>query len=133
MPSWFKKAPADPIEVIGDDVDQHSSDKEIPIDIKSKIESPPPHEELDESQAAERLRILRERALHDPNLPAEDLDAVDGALDAHDLEKENYLVEELIEDSPYPEVCLCPSISPRPRDCQFLSMRAIIVPFISFL
>ncbi|KUI68534.1 Sexual differentiation process protein isp4 [Cytospora mali] len=104
MPSWFKKAPADPIEVIGDEFDQHSSDdKELPADVKSKVESPP-HEELDADQAARKLRVLREHALHDPNLPSENLDAVEGALDANDVEKEIHLVEELIEDSPYPEV-----------------------------
>ena len=114
MPSWFKKAPADPIEVIGDDFDQHSSDKELPIDVKNKVSAPPPTEQLDDEQAARRLRVLRERALRDPNLPVEDIDAVEGALDAHDVEKENYLIEELIEDSPYPEVIIFPFSLPFP-------------------
>ncbi|ROV88124.1 hypothetical protein VMCG_10444 [Cytospora schulzeri] len=72
MPSWFKEAPTDPIEVIGDELDQHFFDKELPIDVKSKVEGPPAHEQLDDDQAARRLRALREHALNDPNLPAED-------------------------------------------------------------
>lgn len=106
MPSWFKKAPADPAQIIGDEFDQPNSGAQVADDpdLMNKVEVPPAHEQLTEEQAAHKLHVYRNIALHDPNLPTEDIDAIEGALDAHDAEKENHLVEELIEDSPYPEV-----------------------------
>ncbi|KAH0003640.1 small oligopeptide transporter, partial [Aureobasidium melanogenum] len=43
-------------------------------------------------------------ALWDPNLESDDLHAVDEAVEHHDKDGENHLVNELMENSPYPEV-----------------------------
>lgn len=66
----------------------------------------PPHETLTDEQAARKLKLFREQALNDPNIPTEELDDIDNALHSHDVSKENDLVAELVEDSPYPEVCV---------------------------
>jgi hypothetical protein len=63
------------------------------------------NEVLNDEQAAKRLRRFRELAENDPNIATEDLDAVDFAVEGHDPTKENNLIHELIDDSPYPEVC----------------------------
>lgn len=62
------------------------------------------HSHLTDEQAARRLRLFREAAQNDPNIDVDDLGAVDYAVDGHDVNKENELVDELMENSPYPEV-----------------------------
>lgn len=63
------------------------------------------HSHLTDEQAARRLKLFREAAENDPNIDVDDLGAVDYAVDGHDVNKENQLVDELMENSPYPEVC----------------------------
>ena len=70
----------------------------------AEIIEPPAHVELTEDQAARRLRLFREAAHNDPNIEVDDLDAVDYAVQRHNTSKENQLVDELVENSPYPEV-----------------------------
>lgn len=67
---------------------------------------PPEHVQLNDEQAARRLRLFREAAENDPNIDLDDLGAVDDAVTGHDVNKENQLVDELVENSPYPEVRL---------------------------
>lgn len=62
------------------------------------------HAELTDEQAAHRLKLFRQAAENDPNLDVNALDTVDYAVDGHDVLKENELVDELLENSPYPEV-----------------------------
>lgn len=113
MPSWFgskKNNPApqeDPITIVGEDADQQSRDsgngEHFSGDTKEKI-TVAPHETLSDEAAAKRLKIFKQHALHDPNLGNDDIDAIEGAVDSHNVGKENILVNELIDDSPYPEV-----------------------------
>lgn len=98
-----KKSTADAAEIIGDDADQNSGG-EVPRDLQEKITTAPPHEQLSDDQAAKKLKMFRIAAIHDPNLPTEDIDRVDDAVDSHNVDKENVLVEDLMENSPYPEV-----------------------------
>lgn len=72
---------------------------------KNKVHGPPAHEHLDDEQAAKRLKLFRESAQNDPNIPIEDINEVDDAIHGHDVDKENTLIQGLVEDSPYPEVC----------------------------
>lgn len=61
-------------------------------------------EELSEEVAARRLQNFKRNAQFDPNMPLEELDAIDDAVEHHDVKGENALVNELVENSPYPEV-----------------------------
>ena len=72
------------------------------------------HVELTDEQAARRLKLFRELAANDPNLSLDDIQVIDSAVENHNVDKENYLVEELVENSPYPEVCLVIASIPRP-------------------
>ncbi|KAI0133875.1 small oligopeptide transporter [Xylariales sp. AK1849] len=102
MPLGFghKTSTTDPIQTIGEEVDSDA----LPEDIKAKVNTAPLHETLDDDEAAKKLKLFREQAQNDPNIPTEDLDLVDNAVEGHDVSKENDLVNELVEDSPYPEV-----------------------------
>ncbi|CAD0113079.1 unnamed protein product [Aureobasidium uvarum] len=62
--------------------------------------------ELSEAEAARRLKVFKHNAdaLWDPNLERDDLQAVDEAVEHHDKDGENHLVNELFDNSPYPEV-----------------------------
>lgn len=70
------------------------------------------HSHLTDEQAARRLKLFREAAQNDPNIDVDDLGAVDYAVDVHDVGKENELVDELMENSPYPEVWPLPDSNP---------------------
>lgn len=90
---------------IGTVVADHPQDKRSSID--EKTDGPVDHVDhvhLTDEQAAHRLKMFRENALHDPNIELDDLDAVDYAVEGHNVSKENQLVDELVENSPYPEV-----------------------------
>lgn len=60
---------------------------------------------LSEVEANERLRKFREDHRFDPNLPDVAEGAIQDATRKHSLKDEALLVDELVEDSPYPEVC----------------------------
>jgi hypothetical protein len=104
MPFGFgsKKRTQDPVEVIGEDLNNGSG--EIPVEIQEKISTAPPHDQLTDEQAAQKLKLYKIGALHDPNLPTEEINQLDNALGAHDVGRENALVNDLVENSPYPEV-----------------------------
>lgn len=61
--------------------------------------------DLSEVEANRRLGMFREEHNWDPNMPDGAFDAVNDAVRAHDQKGEAILVDELINDSPYPEVC----------------------------
>lgn len=61
--------------------------------------------DLSEVEANRRLSMFREEHNWDPNMPDGAFDAVNDAVRAHDQKGEAILVDELINDSPYPEVC----------------------------
>lgn len=101
-----KKSEPDVFQNIRDDQEMEPISYENPgPDKKGDPSSGPANELLNDEQAAKKLRRFRELAENDPNIPTEDLDAVDFAVGGHDMGKENDLVHELIDDSPYPEVC----------------------------
>ncbi|CAK3968482.1 small oligopeptide transporter [Lecanosticta acicola] len=59
---------------------------------------------LSEVEANRRLRAFREDHRFDPNLPDVAQGAIEDATRRHSLKDEAVLVNELVEDSPYPEV-----------------------------
>lgn len=60
--------------------------------------------DISEAEANRRLSAFRAEHSLDPNLPATALEAIEDATRAHDQKGEAVLVDELVEDSPYPEV-----------------------------
>lgn len=107
MPFGFgskKRITSDPLEVVGAE-GEISSGAVLP-EIQENVSQAPPHVQLSDEEAAARLKLYKIGASVDPNLPTEDVDALDVALQTRDVNKENALVSELIEDSPYPEVGL---------------------------
>lgn len=125
MPSkWgFSRPAPDPSQVLGDDPLHPHGDVEI-INHENNFELRPrsnsviqginvdipektmgvSKEEIDEAEAARRLKVFKKHAEFDPNIPTEDLDAIDDAVAHHDAKGEAILVDELVENSPYPEV-----------------------------
>jgi hypothetical protein len=61
--------------------------------------------DLSETEANRRLSVFRDDHSFDPNLPDAAFEAINNATRAHDQKGEAILVDELVEDSPYPEVC----------------------------
>ncbi|KXS97602.1 hypothetical protein AC578_5748 [Pseudocercospora eumusae] len=59
---------------------------------------------LSEVEANRRLSTFKEEHYFDPNLPDIALDAIKDATQQHDRKGEAILVDEMINDSPYPEV-----------------------------
>ncbi|PNY27801.1 Sexual differentiation process protein isp4 [Tolypocladium capitatum] len=94
-----RKADGTPVSLGVDPVGDGSPD---PNDLAEKKPAEPV--QLTDEQAARRLRLFREAAANDPNINVDDLGAVDNAVGGHDVNKENQLVDELVENSPYPEV-----------------------------
>lgn len=62
--------------------------------------------EISEVEANRRLSAFRSDHYFDPNMPDAAFEAVNDVTRDHDQKGEAKLVGELIEDSPYPEVCL---------------------------
>lgn len=60
---------------------------------------------ISEVEANRRLSAFRKDHSYDPNLPDSAFEAVDEATEAHDHKGEADLVGDLVENSPYPEVC----------------------------
>ena len=61
--------------------------------------------DLSEAEANRRLSTFREEHNFDPNLPDAAFEAINDVTRTHDQKGEAVLVNELVEDSPYPEVC----------------------------
>jgi hypothetical protein len=61
---------------------------------------------ISEVEANSQLNKFRKEHRLDPNLPDVALDAIDDVTGHHDHKGEAVLAEELINDSPYPEVCI---------------------------
>lgn len=61
--------------------------------------------DISEVEANARLQLFEKTRRWDPNLPNDALNAVDDAVVHHDAKGETELVDELVENSPYPEVC----------------------------
>lgn len=116
-----KSKRTDPVEILGEDPTHPSGDAEIvevggsyqlrPRGSMDKVSVDIPQksmgissEELAEEEAARKLKLFKREAQWDPNIPAQDLEAVDDAVGHHDAKGENALVGDLIENSPYPEV-----------------------------
>jgi len=57
-----------------------------------------------ELEANLQLKKLEKKHRWDPNLPQELVDGIDDATAHHDLGQELKLVDQLVENSPYPEV-----------------------------
>ena len=68
------------------------------------VQEPPAHIQVSDEEAARRLKLYRAAMANDPNLALDNLEAIDDAVGGHDVAKENRLLGELVEDSPYPEV-----------------------------
>ena len=58
--------------------------------------------DISEAEANRRLSAFRAEHSLDPNLPSTALEAIEDATRAHDQKGEAVLVDELVEDSPYP-------------------------------
>jgi len=64
------------------------------------------------AEAARNLKAFKQFHALDANLPIDELDAVENALQVGDPEKEVAIERALLEDnSPYPEVCSAPAIA----------------------
>lgn len=61
-------------------------------------------DELGEEEASRRLKQFKKSHEWDPNMPSSEMDDIDEAIGHHDAKGENILVDELLENSPYPEV-----------------------------
>ena len=62
--------------------------------------------DLPEMEANHRLNLYHRAHRWDPNLEDDDLEEVFGATALHDTETEAKMVNKVIENSPYPEVCI---------------------------
>ena len=58
----------------------------------------------DELEANKTLREIRRKHRWDPNLPEDLAEGIDEATAHHDAKEELGIVQEVVEDSPYPEV-----------------------------
>jgi hypothetical protein len=65
-----------------------------------------PAMDLSEIEANHRLNLYHRAHRWDPNLEDDDLEEVAGAATLHDAETEAKMVNKVIENSPYPEVCI---------------------------
>jgi len=63
-------------------------------------------DEMSDDEAARRLKELKKAAKWDPNMPEEEIGEIEEAVAKHDGRAEHALVDELLENSPYPEVRL---------------------------
>ena len=61
-------------------------------------------QQYQEVEANQQLRRIQEKHRWDPNLPEELEEGIEDATDHHNLSQELGLVDELMENSPYPEV-----------------------------
>ena len=60
--------------------------------------------QVSEAEAATQLKQIKKKHRWDPNLPEELEEGIEEATDEHNLAGELRLVDELVENSPYPEV-----------------------------
>lgn len=60
---------------------------------------------ISEVEANRKLKTFRAEHNFDPNMPDAAFDAINNAVATHDQKGEAILVDELMNDSPYPEVC----------------------------
>lgn len=60
---------------------------------------------IDELEANRRLKAFERAHRWDPNLDDDQLDEIDDAVNAHDPRTEGKLIDEVFENSPYPEAC----------------------------
>lgn len=84
---------------------------------------------LSEVEANRRLRMFRADHKFDPNLPDSAEGAIEDAVRSHSLKDEAALVDELVEDSPYPEVrwlpnCKEPKLTALPGPCSGSQLRS---------
>jgi hypothetical protein len=61
---------------------------------------------IQELEANQKLNDFEKAHKWDPNLDTDQLDEIDDAVNARDLNAEGRLYDEIFENSPYPEVCL---------------------------
>lgn len=97
----------------GESVQTHTQStipvEELTADIAAEFATNPKQiliEETDisEVEANHRLNQFRNEHNFDPNLPDAAFDAINNATSAHDVKTEAILVDQLVDDSPYPEV-----------------------------
>lgn len=60
---------------------------------------------LNEVEANRKLSMFNVQHQWDPNMSNDAFDIVDEAMQSHDIKAEANLVGEMVENSPYPEVC----------------------------
>lgn len=63
--------------------------------------------EISEVEANHKLKTFKQDHKWDPNMPDDAFDKVDAVTAIHDAKGEAEVVGEVIENSPYPEVCIC--------------------------
>jgi len=72
--------------------------------------------EVTEAEANRRLSLFKKTNRFDPNMEKEDLERIDELMEDHNVVGEVRAIDELMENSPYPEVCSWSLLSGRDTD-----------------
>ena len=81
-----------------------SSGSTAPVDMTEKDGGNSTGLDINEVEANRRLSMFERAHRWDPNLDDEQLDEIDEAVNAHDPRTGGKLIDEVFENSPYPEV-----------------------------
>jgi hypothetical protein len=95
----------DPADAIVESPQISTSGSMEPVDMTEKDAGISTAVDTDEEAANRRLRAFERAHRWDPNLDDDQLDEIDEAVNAHDPRTEGKLIDEVFENSPYPEVC----------------------------
>jgi len=67
--------------------------------------------EVTESQANHRLSLFKKTNRFDPNMEKEDLEKIDEAMEDHNVVGEVQIIDEYLENSPYPGSYFAPQLT----------------------
>lgn len=93
-----------PIDEIARSPPISSAGSTEPVDMVEKDGAISTGVDINEVEANRRLKVFERAHRWDPNLDDEQLDEIDEAVNAHDPRNEGKLIDEVLENSPYPEV-----------------------------
>jgi hypothetical protein len=94
---------ADPVDQIAASPPISSTGSTEPVDTE-KDSGISTGVDINEVEANRRLKAFERAHRWDPNLDDDQLDEIDEAVNAHDPRTEGKLIDEVFENSPYPEV-----------------------------
>lgn len=101
----FRKSPPQKLPAINTVVSHDStSNSNDSIEKSGAVASGAEVKPETELEANVQLKKLEKKHRWDPNLPRELVDGIDDATAHHDVNQELKLVDQLVENSPYPEV-----------------------------